>query len=151
LNPDSIKMKWDANWCKKILKFVLSFVTGVEKKKYHKTKIWKKSFDSIEKRFQTKIYLDKIKLLSLKVHPYTSFNVSIITSKNLKNKKKIQWANFKCLNLCTYKKSKTSENTHYQVNNLANVASLLWFTFNVKIGNYLDLLGVYGFKWSICM
>jgi hypothetical protein len=89
LNPNSIKMKWDENWCKKILKFVLSFVTMVLKKKgTKKQKSEKTSFDSIENRFQTKIYLDKIKLLSLKVHPYTSFNVSIITSENFKNKKK---------------------------------------------------------------
>jgi len=33
------------------------------------------------------------------------------------------------------------------MNNLENVASLLSFTLNVKNGNSLDLLGVYGFKW----
>jgi hypothetical protein len=33
------------------------------------------------------------------------------------------------------------------MNNLANVASLLWFTLNVKNGNSLDFLGVYGAKW----
>jgi hypothetical protein len=32
------------------------------------------------------------------------------------------------------------------MNNLTNVASLLCFTLNVKNGNSLDLLGVYGFK-----
>jgi hypothetical protein len=65
-------------------------------------------------------------------------------------KTSFQWANFKCLNLCTNKISKTFwKSPCYQIDNLANVASLLWFIWNVEDDFFLDLWRVYAFKWFI--
>jgi hypothetical protein len=37
----------------------------------------------------------------------------------------------------------------YQIDNLANVTSLLWFIWNVEDDFFLNLSRVYAFKWFI--
>jgi hypothetical protein len=119
----------------------------LEKYNYAKQKIEKTSFHSIESWFQNRIYLGGTKVIHLKVAPLYQFQCFHHHEWNFE---KHEGSNGLTLNawICTHTKNqKYFEKTHYQMNNLTNVASLLWFALNVKNGNSLDLLGVYGFKW----